>query len=482
VARPLTAPPSESHRLNPRSLRYRALVIVVAVVVFPLIWVWSSGFSESSEARSLKAALAEAVLAIPRGEAAEEVARSRQLRVRVLTPDGEVLVDADHAEARWRAGLGSPLLWGPSGPPRLEAMDDALGPLRLRPEVLQADVDPKPRCDVRDADRLLVCTAAIRTVDGRVVHAMAGSRRLVRSLYEDRFQLAALTSVVLAVGILLALWIGWRMVRPIESLRDQVVARAGGQASTAPVHLPRQDELGDLARAFNELLASLEARNQSNAAFAADLAHELKNPVAAVRAAAEAMDSDRPVEGSRKERLQRVLADASSRMEVVVDRFLELARAEAGLQGAEREEVDVLALAEAVAAPFAADERYAGVSLTVDGQSLQVAAVPERLETAIRNLIANAMAFAGDGGRVAVTVSEVDRGVRLTVTDSGPGIDAEDLPHVFDRYFSKRDGGTGLGLALTKAIIEAHGGRIEATSPSGARFTISLPAAKPSSP
>ena len=79
-------------------------------------------------------------------------------------------------------------------------MDDALGPLHLRPEVRQADGEPQPRCDVRDAERLLVCTAAVRTEEGRVVHAMAGSRRLVRSLYEDRFQLAALTSVVLAVA------------------------------------------------------------------------------------------------------------------------------------------------------------------------------------------------------------------------------------------------------------------------------------------
>jgi two-component system sensor histidine kinase ChvG len=329
---------------------------------------------------------------------------------------------------------------------------------------------------VRDADRLLVCTAAVRTPDGTVVHAMAGSRRLVRSLYEDRFQLAALTSVVLAVGILLALWIGWRMVRPIESLRDQVVARAGGQASTQPVHLPRNDELGDLARAFNELLTSLEDRNQSNAAFAADLAHELKNPVSAVRAAAEAMASDRPVEGNRKERLQRVLADASSRMEVVVDRFLELARAEAGLQGSEREAVDVLALAEAVATPFAADARYPTTTVSVDGTHQTVHAVPERLETALRNLIANGMAFAGADGRVAVVVTKVEDRVRITVTDSGPGIADEDLPQVFDRYFSKREGGTGLGLALTKAIVEAHGGRIHVSSPGGARFTISLPA------
>ncbi len=465
-----------AHRLNPRSLRYRALLIVVAVVVFPLVWVWSSGFSESSEARTLKATLAEAVLAVP-GASPEEVASSRQLRVRMVAPDGTIRVDADHAEARWQAGLGSPLLWGPDGPPSLHTMDDALGPLRLRPEVLDADVTPSPRCDVRDDDRLLVCTAAVRLPDGTVVHALAGSRRLVRSLYEDRFQLAALTSVVLAVGILLALWIGWRMVRPIESLRDQVVARAGGSASTEPVHLPRKDELGDLARAFNQLLGSLEARNQANAAFAADLAHELKNPVAAVRAAAEAMSSDRPVEGHRKERLQRVLADASSRMEVVVDRFLELARAEAGLQGVEREPVDVLALARAVVAPFAADERFASVSVRVDGRPEQVLAVPERLETALRNLVSNAMAFAGQDGRVTVVVARVDERVRITVTDTGPGIADDDLPHVFDRYFSKREGGTGLGLALTKAIVEAHGGRIAVTSAAGARFTISLPAA-----
>ena len=269
------------------------------------------------------------------------------------------------------------------------------------------------------------------------------------------------------------------MVGPIENLRDQVVERAEGRARGTPVRLDRNDELGDLARAFNELLDTLEQRNRSNAAFAADLAHELKNPVAAVRAAAEALDSDRPVEGSRKERLQRVLADASRRMTTVVDRFLELARAEAGLHGAERERVDLDELVAALVAPLRGDPRFEGVQFEVSGQAGAVDGVPERLETALRNLLHNAGEYAAPEGWVRVTlqVSEVGE-ARVAVRDSGPGIPADDLPRVFDRYFTTRDGGTGLGLALTKAIVEAHGGHIGAASPGGAEFVVTLPAVR----
>lgn len=469
-----------AHRLNPRSLRYRALVVVVAVVMVPLVTVWCSGISEDTEVRRLEGRLAESVgrAAVSPPDQLASVARAEGVRLRVVDHDGQVLADHDYAEdPRWLDELRDPLVWGPGDGPRLEEHDRLRGPLGQRLSVLQATVTPTARCEVASGQRLLLCAATVRRDDGRVVHLLIGSSRALRSLYEDRFQLAALTSLVLAAGIALALWVGWRMVRPIESLRDQVVERAEGRARATPVRLPRNDELGDLARAFNELLDTLEDRNRSNAAFAADLAHELKNPVAAVRAAAEALDSERPVEGRRKERLQRVLADASRRMTTVVDRFLELARAEAGLQGAEREPVDLAALVEALVAPLRGDPRFDGVRFEVEleGEGAEVTGVPERLETALRNLLHNAGSFAAPEGWVRVALSTRDDAAVVVVADSGPGIPADDLPKVFDRYFSTRDGGTGLGLALTKAIVEAHGGHIVAESPAGASFTVVLP-------
>jgi signal transduction histidine kinase len=479
VARPLTAP--KQSRL--RSLRYRALLVVVLVVVLPLAWVWTAGTLETGSIRDLRRSLQEAATAAvgawSSGADLERVASRYAVRLRVVDPAGEVVADYDHtAPLRMLQPVTDPF-YGPGGIPDLRAFDGGLPPVRERTEAQGAEGEVVADCEIMDRGLLLLCAAGVRVADGSVLHVERGSPRLVRSLYEQRFQLSAITLGVLGFGGLLALWIGFRMVRPIEALRDQVVARVRDGVSTEPVVLERGDEVGELAVAFNELLAAIRTRDEANAVFAADLAHELKNPVAAVKAAVEAMATDRPVEGERKERLVRVLGDATARMEVVVQQFLDLARAEAGLPGREREGFDLSAMARALTDGMAADPRWAGVSFAVTGQQVAVHAVAERIETALRNLLSNAAHFAGEGGRVDVAVGVTEGLAWVRVDDTGPGITPEDLPSLFSRYRSTREGGTGLGLVMVKAIAVAHGGRIDvgASAAGGASFGFLIPAA-----
>jgi two-component system sensor histidine kinase ChvG len=307
------------------------------------------------------------------------------------------------------------------------------------------------------------------------VYVQGTSRRALEALYESRRQLLKLTAFVLALGLVLAWWMGRRMVRPVEDLRGEVLRRARAAVPRAELPVEREDEVGELTLAFNALLAALAERSRANEAFVADLAHEFKNPVAAIRACAERLGEEGPLDDTRAKRLADVLQKSSRRLDTLVTQFLELARAEAGLPNEQRETFDVAALARGIA-----EASHAKVRVDAPDRSFEVRGVPHRLEAAIRNLIDNATHFAGEDGEVVVGIAEAEGKVQIAVDDAGPGIAKEDLPRVFDRFFTRRAEGTGLGLALTRAVVEAHGGNVRAESPGalgGACFVVLLPLA-----
>jgi two-component system sensor histidine kinase ChvG len=319
----------------------------------------------------------------------------------------------------------------------------------------------------------------VRLDDGRIVHAQESSRRAIRALHDLRYQLLKLTLFVLPFSVVIAWWLGWRMIRPLEALRRQAMQRVATPHPSG-LDLPREDEFGDLAEAFNTLLRALEERRAANETFVADLAHEFKNPVAAIRAAAESLSQGAP-DAARQARLSRVLLDSSHRLDALVTQFLELARAEAGLPKEARHEVDLAQLARGIAQSVKGMEQYKDVTVSVDGRwSVCVEGVSGRLESALRNLVDNAASFAGPGGWVRVHLDVVDGNAHVRVSDSGPGIPEKDLARMFERFYTTRGErrGTGLGLALVRAVVEAHQGTITVTSPAGhgAVFEITLAA------
>lgn len=470
------------------SIRTRALAVVALIVVLPLVFVWGSDLADRASAttigwrvKQVSAEAADLWRTLPADEAArrtEPIARFYGVRLQVLTPDGVALVDADHEDGPAWSRLADRVFFGGELPP-LSALP--LPPVHTRPESIAAlGGGVRAACVRLEAEHVVVCHAARRVTlasgETALVYAEGGSRRAMRALYDVRYQLIKLTLYMLGIGGLVGLWFSWRILKPLERLRDHLRLRQASPAGPPVPERDRDDEIGDLARAFDGLLGSLDARNLANAAFMADLVHEMKNPVAAVRACADAMEG--PVDAERARRLAKVLQDASRRLDGLVTRFLEIARAEAGLPGEERVPVALDALVEGVIETFRADERWAGVTFDVEAAPVTVPGVSERLETALRNLIDNAAAFAGPGGRVVVRVAAGDEAV-VSVSDSGPGIAAEDLPRLFERFFTRRPEGrgTGLGLPLVRAIAEAHGGGItvDRGPEGGARFTLRLP-------
>jgi two-component system sensor histidine kinase ChvG len=420
----------------------------------------------------------------------EGVARVHQVRLRVFDASGEELENFDFDYGRDLSQRAGGVVLRSNAERAGRAFDESFGAVAARAEFLEAlrSTPSNPArlvegCrDIPERD-LVVCHAVARVLDSvgaaRVIYVQDSSERPLAALYELGFQLKRLTLVVLPLALVLSWVAGRRVVRPLEALRDQVLAKVREPRPKPDLVARANDETRDLADAFNTLLERLNARRAENETFVADLVHEFKNPVATIRACADTLGST-PVEPERAERIARLLRESSGRLDLLVTEFLELARAEAGMLRESWGSVDLAALARGKITSMSDDERWASTRFELNAPELaRVRGVPLRLESALTNLLENAASFAGAAGKVTVTISVVDGQVTLAVSDDGPGIAPEDLSHVFERFFTTRrhDRGTGLGLALVRAIVEGHGGAVKVHSQPGhgATFTATFP-------
>jgi signal transduction histidine kinase len=300
------------------------------------------------------------------------------------------------------------------------------------------------------------------------------------ALLSRETDIGLLTLLGLPLALLVGLWLAWRLLRALDELRRQALDRAKRSGAAAAVDVRRDDEIGDLAEAFDRTVATLHERRQATEAFVADVAHEVKNPIATVRACADALERG-PTDPDRAARLARLLRESSARLEKVVSQLLELARIEAQSGERDHEWVDLDVLADGVASSVRDDARFAEVVVTMHRRGdARVRGDSSRLESALRNLVDNAASFAGPGGSVRVEVSGADDEVMVVVADDGPGISEANMARLFERFFTTRgaSGGTGLGLAFVRAIAEAHGGTVEARSTPGRGATFTLRVAR----
>jgi len=470
-------------KLHWRSPALRAVVIVLLTALAPLLVVtvatfWDFGGSSRlllrlDEVADLVEEELEAAGKAQWREISEQRARAHKMRVRVLDRNASPLIDEDFQETSVLRRVQQPLGLATS----VREFDRSLGPMVVRPEYEQlTEVGWAADCRTTGHGEHLVCHALRDLGRGSTLYLQDSAPLSVKALGAERSLLARLTVLVLPIALVLAIWLGWRILAPIEDLRSRLLAQAAAAAPGAlPSHLPeRGDELGDLASAFNVLLDRLAEREATHAAFVADLTHEFKSPVAAVKAAAERLEAG-DVTAERAARIAGILAGSSRRLEALLDQLMAIARAEAGLAGEDRETVDVGALLDGVATAQRLKDPSTPVAVEVEGAPT-VHVVAGRFESVVRNLVDNAVSF-GAGEEVTLTASAGDV-VTVAVRDRGTGISADDLPRVFDRFFTTRPGkqGTGLGLALAKAVVEAHGGTIVArSSGDGAEFTMELP-------
>lgn len=245
------------------------------------------------------------------------------------------------------------------------------------------------------------------------------------------------------------------------------------------------DEIGRLAETFNQTLARLDHSFRRTRQFSSDVSHELRTPLTILRGETEVgLRWAKDPEEFRE--LLRSNLDEIKRMSEIIEYLLELSRIEAGEVPLNTQEIEMNELLQEMMPPLQEIARGQGVHITCTSQeSVFIRADRLRLKQVFLNLLENAIKFTPAGGEVAVTVETDMQNVRVAFRDSGPGIPAEDLPDIFERFYrvdkarNRAQGGLGLGLSVAKSLTEAMGGRIEASSEldKGSTFTVIFPIA-----
>lgn len=341
--------------------------------------------------------------------------------------------------------------------------------------VISAAVPVTALSDTRGARAVLLATVNARDVT-RVVRA-------------ERLRLGVVLLGVTLLSVLLSLFLARTIARPLRRLAIAAHRVRLGRARDVRVpRLPsRRDEIGLLARALNDMTQSLRARIDATEAFAADVTHELKNPLASLRSAVDGLA--RMKDPALQDQLLRVVQDDVRRLDRLIVDIAEASRVDAELSRAKFEPIDVGAMIGAVVDGYEARGLPRGVRLAFARPSRGTAVIAGeagRLARAIDNLIDNAISFSPDGGLVTIVATRLGADVVARVDDEGPGVPGEAREEIFARFHSLRPDGeafgrhSGLGLAIARAIIDGHGGRIDVhdrdDAPTGARFVVSLPA------
>ena len=281
----------------------------------------------------------------------------------------------------------------------------------------------------------------------------------------------------------LGVFVSRLLTAPLARLTGAAQAIAAGDLSQR-VDVRSKDEIGDLGTAFNGMAASLAEAETLRRNLIADVSHELRTPLTIIQGNIQAiLDGVYPLEMAQMAGLY----DETRLLTRLVDDLHDLALADAGQLRLERTPVNVSDLARTAVGQFDPVAEAAGVKLTLETSEdvPEVLGDADRLAQVLRNLLSNAIRHTPAGGQVVMRVERAGEQVTIQVADTGSGIAPEDLPHVFDRFYrgdksrSRRGGGAGLGLAITRQLVTAHGGQIAVASTPGlgTTFTISLPAA-----
>jgi two-component system sensor histidine kinase GlrK len=338
---------------------------------------------------------------------------------------------------------------------------------------------------VADAEGRVIADRVIASFEELIdaTHAAALAAQDEAARLESRTWAWVLGAMAAAVVVTLAgtAVIAHRLTRSLRELSDATAAVAAG-SFREPIPVRGNDEAAGLAGAFNTMALRLRELDHLKQAFLATVSHELRSPLTSMQEAAHLLREEIPGGLNPKQaRLVEIVEQSSGRLLRLVNQLLDLSRIRAGMLPIERARVDVDRVVARAVDELRPQAQEAGVALEVDGagHGLVVAGDPDRLVQVLVNLITNAVRFTPRGGRVTVRAIDAGSEVEIHVEDTGVGIPAAALDHIFDWYQQahRGHGGSGLGLAIVRGIVEAHAGRVtvESHEGKGSRFTVLLP-------
>ena len=442
-----------------------------------------------------------------RADLVRRLGQHSRTRIRLFDPTGRLLLDSwqgtapnytlrDPNKESWRKGAARRLdraldvVVGAPVPPVLAAPES--GRLQDWPEAAEALRRRVPTSRLRRAPEGTPFLSAAAPVDGEGgVVLLTRNARDIRSVVRDeRTTLLIVLFVTIAVSVLLSLFLARTIALPLRRLAHaaQRVRQGRAREVNVPTLPARSDEIGLLARALHDMTQSLRERIDGTEAFAADVTHELKNPLASLRSAVDSLD--RVEDPALKAQLVEVIRSDVARLDRLIVDIAETSRLDAELSRARFEPVDLGSLVESLLDLWRprAQERQARIAFARPRAGTAVVMGDEsRLARAIDNVVDNALSFSPPGSLVEIGAALTGGEVVLVVEDEGPGVPAEARESIFRRFHSVRPRGedfgrhSGLGLAIARSTVDGHDGRITVEERydgrSGARFVLRFPPA-----
>jgi two-component system sensor histidine kinase MprB len=309
-------------------------------------------------------------------------------------------------------------------------------------------------------------------IQGYAVQVARSLTEVDHTLGRIRTYLFVIDAAGIALAAALGLLVSGAALAPVRRLTDATENVTATGDLTERIDESGRDELSRLASRFNTMLGALEDSTRAQRQLVADASHELRTPLTSLRTNIEVLASERTLPAGERERLLRDVVEQLGEMTTVVAELIDLARGDQ--QHHETEDVRLELLV--AGAVERARRNRPGVTFITELQQSFVHGVPSNIERAVANLLDNAAKWTPPGGQVEVEVADAT----VTVRDHGPGIDEEDLPHVFNRFYrasaARKQPGSGLGLAIVRQVATAHGGDVvaERADGGGTRMTLRL--------